>query len=192
MRKIPSALSGLVLALLCLFNDLGAAQAVEAPKGWQVFCAKDPSLCNQSAKRRNLTLDQAARDLLNEVQSEVNATIRPRQDRKGEDLWSLAPKAGDCEDYALTKKAALIASGWNAQSLRFATVLTETAEMHLVLIVETTAGPLVLDNRFAEVMRLADLEAQGYHLLALEGAGRGGAWEATPYAGVAALLLAAG
>jgi predicted transglutaminase-like cysteine proteinase len=79
------------------------------------------------------------------VNREINHDIIPVND-SGNDTWSLAPREGDCEDYAITKRHALIARGWPASVLRLAVARTAWGEGHLVLVVRTDKGDLVLDN----------------------------------------------
>ncbi len=55
--------------------------------------------------------------------------------------------AGDCEDFALTKRDHLIAMGWSPKALRIAVTKTPYGEGHAVLVVKTDQGDLVLDNR---------------------------------------------
>jgi predicted transglutaminase-like cysteine proteinase len=95
--------------------------------------------------------------LVARVQREVNAAIEPAAEPASRDLWVVAPLAGDCEDFALTKREALRAAGLPAGALRLATAYTEAGEYHTVLTVLTERGTVVLDNRFAEVRLLADL-----------------------------------
>lgn len=130
--------------------------------------------------------------MLAAVNRAVNRAIRPVSERPGHDRWRIAPDTGDCEDYALTKKLALMAKGWPAAELRFATVLTETAEHHAVLLVDSARGPMMLDNRSDRIRPLAEAERGGYVLLAVEGAGPGGAWKMMPEAAIAALMLSGG
>ncbi|MEL7029133.1 MAG: transglutaminase-like cysteine peptidase, partial [Pseudomonadota bacterium] len=54
--------------------------------------------------------------------------------------------AGDCEDYALEKRRALLELGWPAASLRLAVADSRWTGPHTVLVVVTTAGDFVLDN----------------------------------------------
>ena len=60
--------------------------------------------------------------------------------------------AGDCEDYALAKRSALLAAGVDHSSLRLATCTVETGEGHAVLVVTTDQGQFVLDNRYPDPM----------------------------------------
>ena len=55
---------------------------------------------------------------------------------------------GDCEDFALAKRAALLAAGSDRSDLHLVTCFTESGEFHAVLVVDTDEGSFVLDNRF--------------------------------------------
>jgi len=87
---------------------------------------------------------------LNEVNTFFNRTIRPVEDidlvQKVE-WWSYAiNSAGDCEDYVLEKRRALIARGWPADALLITVVRQWNGQGHAVLTVVTDKGDLVLDN----------------------------------------------
>lgn len=92
--------------------------------------------------------------LLNTVNRQVNQAIIPAADRaagRAADIWSLpiedGIRAGDCEDYVLEKRRALAAQGLPLAALSIAVVRTRAGETHAVLVVDTDAGELVLDNR---------------------------------------------
>lgn len=116
-----------------------------APFAHVVFCVRTPSECAASTGPDMVELTiQKKREMI-AVNREINFEIIPVNDR-GSDTWSLAPRAGDCDDYAVTKRHALIARGWPAASLRLAVARTAWGEGHLVLVVRTNQGDLVLDN----------------------------------------------
>lgn len=102
----------------------------------------------------HLTMTAETVGLLNAVNREVNTAITPAHDladgRHG-DIWSLplldGRRTGDCEDYVLEKRRALVAQGVDAEALSIAVVRTRSGESHAVLLVDTDAGELVLDNR---------------------------------------------
>lgn len=73
------------------------------------------------------------------------------------DFWEAAAGQGDCEDFALAKRAKLIAQGADPKHLRLATCWTEAGDYHAVLIVTTTEGDYVLDNRHQFPMPKQDL-----------------------------------
>jgi len=59
---------------------------------------------------------------------------------------------GVCSDYAYTKMLVLKENGVNDAGLGIATCLTDAKELHAVLIVSTTDGDFVLDNRAPRVL----------------------------------------
>jgi predicted transglutaminase-like cysteine proteinase len=91
---------------------------------------------------------------LDQVNQGVNHAIRYVSDRTlygDEDHWHLSldpggPRAGDCKDYVLEKRRALIDDGVPASSLAIAIVQTPWRESHAVLLVDTDQGELVLDS----------------------------------------------
>lgn len=68
------------------------------------------------------------------------------------EFWDVALGEGDCEDYALAKRAALIEAGHNVTDLHMAVCTVETGGRHAVLIVVTNQGDYVLDNRYPDPM----------------------------------------
>ena len=87
---------------------------------------------------------------LNDVNTHFNRTVRPVNDIDlvGKvEWWSYAiNSAGDCEDYVLEKRRALIARGWPADALLITVVRQWNGEGHAVLTVVTDKGDLILDN----------------------------------------------
>lgn len=103
-----------------------------------------------------LTLDSGLWAMLNRVNRAVNRRpYRIDMDLYGqEDFWeAIGPKGGDCEDYALAKRAELLRLGLPLNALRLAVCRTETGEGHAVLTVDTDKGTYVLDNRHEQPMR---------------------------------------
>ena len=128
-----------------------------APMGHVVFCMKNPGECRTPVLRRVARVDMTPNRLaaLADVNSRVNRSIAFRSDDASQvlrDQWQVAVKTGDCEDYALAKRRALIAQGWPASALRVAVGRTRTSgEGHAVLVVKTNAGDFVLDNRTSRI-----------------------------------------
>jgi predicted transglutaminase-like cysteine proteinase len=116
-----------------------------APFAHVMFCTRAPAECAESSGPDIVELTTARKRELVAVNRRVNHQITPVNDG-GMDVWTLAPKAGDCEDYAITKRHALIEQGWPASALRLAAAYTSWGEGHLVLVVRTSKGDLVLDN----------------------------------------------
>ena len=94
--------------------------------------------------------------LAERIHREVNASTQYRPDAK--DVWQVAGKYGDCEDYALAKRAKLLAAGWPVDKQALCICNTEDGECHMVLMVDTDAGVYILDNLRDEPVRPSDLK----------------------------------
>ena len=116
-----------------------------APFAHVMFCVRSPAECAESNGPDTVELTREKKRELIAINRQVNQQIAPRNDA-GDDVWALAPQSGDCEDYAITKRHALIQQGWPAASLRLAIAYTSWGEGHLVLVVRTSKGDMVLDN----------------------------------------------
>lgn len=83
-----------------------------------------------------------------EINRMVNRSIAPRRyvGAAPFDSWTIAPKAGDCNDYAITKRSLLRQKGWPPERLLLAEVVIPSGEHHLVLVVRLDSEDLVLDN----------------------------------------------
>lgn len=109
-----------------------------------------------------------------------NALIRYRTDEAVwgvEERWvrpfsQFRSRVGDCEDYALEKRAALLEAGVPSERLRMAVVWSRSTGIHAVLIVRTAEGDFVLDNAVSEIRRVDETGYEwrsvqsGSHLLA--------------------------
>jgi predicted transglutaminase-like cysteine proteinase len=126
------------------------ASSTLAPFQHVRFCLRYPDECKSEAtKHERIELTVETLGLLNLVNRDVNATIAPtRKSYRAnlQDGWTIAPTRGDCNDYAVTKRHELLRSGLPGQALRLAVVSTDSGEGHLVLVVATTRGDLVMDN----------------------------------------------
>jgi predicted transglutaminase-like cysteine proteinase len=114
------------------------------------FCLRYPSDCNSKPSESDrINLDADVSELLKRVNHNVNMSIAPIMKEYGSNLgdgWTIAPDAGDCNDYAVTKRHALLESGLPSKALRLSVVKTASGIGHLVLVVVTTKGEVVLDN----------------------------------------------
>jgi predicted transglutaminase-like cysteine proteinase len=133
-------------------SAIATGPAVVPPSGFIHFCVKHAEEClmnGRDAARIELTTTRQAE--LRDVQARVNGAIEPREDPAH--VWEYARNGhGDCNTYALTKRRALIALGWPEETLLLAAVYTEHNEGHLVLVVRTSQGDLVLDNRLPRIV----------------------------------------
>jgi predicted transglutaminase-like cysteine proteinase len=128
-----------------------------APMAYTRFCISYPEECQArrgGLKRRALKLSDERWGELVSVNQEVNGAIAPARNVSGlrTEAWLIAPDAGDCNDYAVTKRHRLIAGGWFPSSLLLAEVVTRAGEHHLVLVVRTRSGDFVLDNLTGQVL----------------------------------------
>ncbi|ANY77131.1 hypothetical protein BB934_01935 [Microvirga ossetica] len=108
--------------------------------------------------------------LLRKVTKEVNLAVVPMTDRTHwgvEDRWDY-PKGsyGDCKDIQLPKRKRLIEAGLPRRALLMAVVIGQNDEGHAVLMVRTTAGDLVLDNKTSAVL---PWRLTGYRFVKREG-----------------------
>lgn len=134
-------------------TSLDASKLELAPLDYTRFCLHHPAECE-------LGTPDAVTDLAPEVEAEirrinrdVNQRIRPVKQTTD---WRIDPEAGNCNDYVVTKRHELMASGLPASALLIAVVRTPAGEGHLVLIVRTDRGDLVLDNLTPEIRRRSE------------------------------------
>ena len=122
-----------------------------APFAFVKYCAHNPRDCTKGSSGREISITNARLRQLARVNASVNRSMKPVNDKSGNDVWRAGGKSGDCEDFALTKRRALIRLGWPSNLLRMAVVRTRSGEGHAVLVVKTQKGDLVLDNRFNSI-----------------------------------------
>ena len=147
-------------------TTLPASAAGKAPLGYQLMCLKTPSECKGGgASKVQATQDVMA--ILKRVNTRVNSAIKPRND-SGADVWNAnATTSGDCEDYVLAKRRALMREGLPASALRIAYVKTRSGVGHAILVVKTSKGDYVLDNLNRSVRPLSQA---GYRIISMSGA----------------------
>jgi predicted transglutaminase-like cysteine proteinase len=131
-------------------QPLIAAAPALAPFQHVRFCLRYPRDCqSNSAKDQRIRFDPQVMSLLRSVNDRINQSIVPTSKQYAGNLdarWEIAPRTGDCNDYAVTKRHELLRYGLPSSALRLAVGKTVTGIGHLVLIVGTTEGNLVLDN----------------------------------------------
>jgi predicted transglutaminase-like cysteine proteinase len=130
--------------------SIGEAAPTLAPFQHVRFCLRYPSDCaSSSAQITRIELDPPTMDLLRRINQDVNLSIAPKEKNYGSDLdtgWTIAPDMGDCNDYAVTKRHDLLESGLPSAALRLSVTRTTSGVGHLVLVVVTTKGDVVMDN----------------------------------------------
>ncbi|WP_244659419.1 transglutaminase-like cysteine peptidase [Bradyrhizobium guangdongense] len=138
-----------------------------APMNFVKFCMNNVAECRADASARSLPPADAAMAMLRQVNMSVNQAIAPM--RKPTDPiaanWTVAPAAGDCNDYAVTKRHQLIAMGWPQAALRLAVVRIDGGQGHLVLVARLSDGDVVLDNLSSSVR---PWNALGYEWISMQ------------------------
>jgi predicted transglutaminase-like cysteine proteinase len=131
-----------------------------APMAHIRFCMRYEEDCQIQGvdfRRRNIALTVERWNELNTVNREVNRDIVPEANLGGvaTEEWLISPPAGDCNDYAVTKRHELLERGWPSRALLLSEVVVPSGEHHLVLVVRTKDVDLVLDNLNANIRTVA-------------------------------------
>jgi predicted transglutaminase-like cysteine proteinase len=156
-QQAEASLLGAPQALRGVIQRIKFDAPTVAPMAFTMFCLKYTGECKPQHRmvfrggRVKLTAERWAE--LNSVNRGVNAAIRPEHNAAGlaGEKWLIGPSSGDCNDYAVTKRHDLIARGWSARSVLLSEVVVPSGEHHLVVVVRTNTGDLVLDNLSATI-----------------------------------------
>tara|TARA_Y100000052_G_C2955343_1_gene89693 strand:- start:6108 stop:7388 length:1281 start_codon:yes stop_codon:yes gene_type:complete len=108
---------------------------------------------------RKINLDDETFKQIERVNRTINARIVPKTDREiyaESERWAMpitygTTRYGDCEDYALEKRAALIAAGFPEEALYLAIGYSRETGRHAVLMIETHQGDYALDNMTSKI-----------------------------------------
>jgi predicted transglutaminase-like cysteine proteinase len=128
-----------------------------APMAFTQFCLKYPRDCKSGRllfEGDRIELNEMRRSELESINRTVNSSIHPERNQNGlaGEKLLLGPVRGDCNDYAVTKRHQLITRGWPARDVLLSEVATVSGEHHLVTVVRTNGGDLVLDNLTNRIM----------------------------------------
>jgi predicted transglutaminase-like cysteine proteinase len=137
---------------------IAVQKATLAPLAYVKFCVSHKADCAKAEGETRIQLTPKMRRELRQVNFGINRTIQPVNDVPGKDSWDADVASGDCEDYVLTKRKRLIELGWSANALRIAVTYTPDNTGHAVLVVSTSQGDLVLDNRHNAVLDWRDTD----------------------------------
>jgi predicted transglutaminase-like cysteine proteinase len=150
------------LFAIALASPVNAASS--APLGFQLLCLQHPGECRGGGSA-SVSLTDSLLGTIERINAQVNHAIRPQNDRGG-DVWTIGASSGDCEDYVLSKRRALINAGLPPSSLRIAYVKAQGVD-HAVLVIKTDVSDLVLDNLASNIIPLRNT---GYRLVAISSA----------------------
>jgi len=120
------------------------------PIGYLGFCQGFPAECRRHGEKGAVALTENLWTELVAVNRVINKQIAPVTDLElynTEEHWTLPTDRGDCEDYVLLKRQALIRQGWPSGALLVTVVFDEVGDGHAVLIARTDRGDFVLDNK---------------------------------------------
>jgi predicted transglutaminase-like cysteine proteinase len=134
--------------------EVGASSAPMI--GWLTFCEAQPVECSPKLLRpARVSLTSRAWDQLTTINRTINRAITPVADdehygiyRMGIRNWWTYPDdgKGNCNDYVLLKRKLLVEAGWPQSALPLTVVRTPSGEGHLVLMIKSDHGDLILDN----------------------------------------------
>jgi len=173
MRKITTLALGVIAAGLTWFEPvharllgmpMGLQSAIQRikletptlpPMAYTQFCLRYRDECRTRPMFRGgpVRLTEDRWGDLREVNQMVNREIAPERNELGlaGEQWVINPVRGDCNDYAVSKRHELLARGWPARALLLSEVVVNSGEHHLILVVRTTSGDLVLDNMTSQI-----------------------------------------
>jgi predicted transglutaminase-like cysteine proteinase len=159
----PSALAHLI--------DFQVASALP-PMGHSRFCLRYPEDCKVHGidfRRRNIAVTPRRWNELNQLNRDVNRAILAKvtPESGATEEWAISPRAGDCKNYAITKRHELLARGWPSRSLLLSEVVLPSGEHHLLLVVRLRDADLVLDN-LSDDIRLAATTYEQYRWVRIQ------------------------
>lgn len=150
---------------------------VSVPIGHVEFCKSHVSECSINASFEQTTpLTEAGWQELLAVNHQFNSSIVPVSDTdlyRVNEFWTYPTGYGDCEDYVLAKRRALIERGWAPSTLLISVVREANGEGHAVLMVRTDRGDLILDNQAALIKLWNDTP---YHYIKRQSQLNAGEW----------------
>jgi predicted transglutaminase-like cysteine proteinase len=154
-QSANAAMVGMPMGLKSVIQRIKFETPTLPPMAYSQFCVRYEDECRSRPMFRGgpvkLTAERWAD--LKGVNQTVNQDIVPERNELGlaGEKWLIAPARGDCNDYAVTKRHELLDRGWPARVLLLSEVVTNSGEHHLVLIVRTKSGDLVLDNLTSQI-----------------------------------------
>ena len=154
-------------ALIDNVLHVSAGEATSVPYGWAEFCGRpeNASDCNVTTfAAADAVMDERAWGIARRVNREVNAAVEPVSDQDNyavAEYWAYPDDGkGDCEDYVLLKRRELMRQGFPRESLLITVVRDQAGEGHAVLMLKTTSGDFILDNKLNAIRSWSET---GYH-----------------------------
>jgi predicted transglutaminase-like cysteine proteinase len=155
LQYANAGLLGMPMGLQSAIQHIKFETTTLAPMAYTQFCLRYEDECRTKIMFRGGPVQLTAErwDDLKEVNKAVNKDIIPERNELGlaGETWLISPGRGDCNDYAVTKRHELLDRGWPARALLLSEVIVSSGEHHLVLVVRTKSGDLVLDNLTSQI-----------------------------------------
>ncbi|MGY4615530.1 putative transglutaminase-like cysteine proteinase [Bradyrhizobium sp. USDA 4472] len=184
VRGAHAGLLGMPMGLQAAIQHIKFENPTMPPFAFLQFCVRYEDECRKRPIFRGgpvkLTEERLAE--LKQVNQSVNREIIPERNELGllAEKWLINPDRGDCNDYAVSKRHELLSRGWPARALLLSEVVVSSGEHHLILVVRTNGGDLVLDNLTPQIRpwsrvpyRWVRIQTPTHHRLWATIAGRG-------------------
>ncbi|MET4322961.1 transglutaminase-like cysteine peptidase [Bradyrhizobium sp. RT5a] len=155
LEPVQAGLVGMPMGLQSAIQRIKLETPTLPPMAFTQFCLRYRGECRTRPMFRGgpvrLT-DERWADL-KEINQVVNRGIAPERNELGVagEQWLINPARGDCNDYAVSKRHELLERGWPARALLLSEVMVNSGEHHLILVVRTNSGDLVLDNMTPQI-----------------------------------------
>jgi len=173
----------LVIANAPLTQRWRAVLQERADSYFEGECQAERATCGSKLRRQLIeTVASAQRQddqvAIRSINAAVNGRLKYRTDMENygvPDYWATAAEllqrgTGDCKGYAILKMWMLLAVGFDRSQLRLQLVkIPATGQDHAILVVNTTAGQVVLDNIAPEARRDTDVKEYKPLLSFIEG-----------------------
>jgi predicted transglutaminase-like cysteine proteinase len=147
---------GMPLSLGSMMKAISFSNFTLPPMAFTQFCLRYADQCKSTRivfRGGPIHLTAERWEDLKAVNRSVNVAIIPERNTEGlaGEKWLINPASGDCNDYAVSKRSELLKHGWPTRALLLSEVVTSWGEHHLVLVVRTSVGDLVLDNMTPQI-----------------------------------------
>lgn len=133
------------------------------PIGYYEYCLRYTARCDRQPEGSEIALTPSSWTSVVRVNADVNAQVAPKTDLEifgVEERWEYPTNVGDCEDYALLKRARLNEMGYPLGALLMTVAKDAQGGGHAVLTVVTDRGDLILDNLEPKVLFWQETEIQ--------------------------------
>jgi predicted transglutaminase-like cysteine proteinase len=153
----PAAQAQTTASLPSASNAIASMGSAKPLLAWSKFCDSYPSECAVSvAEPEVVQLTPQVWKTIVSVNQRVNSSIKAVTDADHwgvVDTWGFPDDGrGDCEDFQLLKRRILAENGLPRRAMRMTVVIDELGEGHAVLVIRTSQGDYVLDNKTSSIL----------------------------------------